>query len=137
MPRLTLILAALLSLILAACGAPSTADIPMFPGATNQPTGQNTMADALAGSFAMHIGRQADDGAVQLYAVPQETRWPEVKQFYADRLGAEGWQEVPALLVEGDTFSYAGWTKGDRTVALGMVENTIGDGAYITLSVYR
>jgi hypothetical protein len=128
---------AVLATLLVACGAPSAADIPQFPGAINQPTGANTMADALAGSFAIHIGKQADDGAVQLYAVPQDTKWAQVKQFYAERLNADGWQEEPALLVEGDTFSYAGWKKDDRTVALGLVENTIGDGAYMTLAVYR
>jgi hypothetical protein len=136
MVRLFLALAAL-AVLLAACGAPPTADIPQFPGATPQTAGANTMADALAGSFAMHVGRQAGDSAIQLYAVPPDTRWTDVKQFYAERLGAEGWQEEPALLVEGDTFSYSGWKKDGRTLALGLVENTIGDGAYLTLAVYR
>ncbi|MEN9933968.1 MAG: hypothetical protein RLZZ387_547 [Chloroflexota bacterium] len=137
MLRLTLTIAALAALLLAACGAPSTADAPLFPGATAQSAGKNTMADALAGSFAMHIGKQLNDPAIALYAVPAETKWAEVKGFYAERLTAEGWQEEPALLVEGDTFSYAGWKKDGATLALGLVENMIGDGAYMTLASYR
>lgn len=135
MLRLILALATLAAL-LAACGAPA-ASIPQYPGATAQPAGQNTMADALAGSFAMHVGRPAGDSAIQLLKVPDDTRWAAVKQFYAERLGADGWQEEPALLVEGDTFSYAAWKKGGDTIAIGLVENTIGDGAYLSLAQYR
>jgi hypothetical protein len=135
MSRLTLMIIALSAVMLGACGAPA-ANLPLFPGAAEQPAGQNTMADALAGSFAMHIGRQPGDGAVRLYNVPPETKWPEVRQFYEERLASEGWQPEPGLLVEGDTFSYAGWRREGRTLALGLVENTIGDGAYMTLAQY-
>jgi hypothetical protein len=130
--RLLLLIGALL---LAACTAPA-ADIPTFPGASIQPRGQNTMADALAGSFAMHIGRQPDDSAVQLFTVPAETTWAQTKGFYDERLSAAGWQPDAALLVEGDTFSYAGWSRGGQTFAIGLVENTIGDGAYLTTAIF-
>ncbi len=120
-----------LALLLAACGGGGGDGVPVFAGASVQPKG-NTMADALYGSFAQHIGAKDGDAGVTLYKVPADTKWLAVKQFYSEKLGGAGWQPDDALLVEGDTFSYAGWRKGGETFAIGLVEDNLGDGAYLT-----
>jgi len=55
-----------------------------------------------------------------------------VKQHYTAPLAAAGWQPEPSILTEGDTFSYIGWTNGGRLFAVGLVEDTLGEGAYLT-----
>ncbi len=130
-PRILIIL---LAFVLAACaGAPATNDIPVFTGAT--PIEANTapaIAQALVGGFTGAIGAE-NARAITLYNVPDATTWSEVKAFYAAKLG--DWQAVPSYLVENDTFSYAAWQQGGRTLVIGLVENTLGEGAYLTTAV--
>lgn len=125
-----LIISLFVALLLSACGAAPAPEIASYPGAQAIETGSAPVADVLADAFAQELGGANRRSAVQIYRVPDTTTWDAIKQFYTGQLN--GWQLDESRLVEGDTFSFIGWTRGNQLFALGFVDNASGEGAYLT-----
>ena len=120
-----------------ACGSgASTATITPFSGAKPAQASDAPLAGELVVGLTSNTNEKAS-AAATLYRLPDDATYVAVKQYYADMLTPQGWQADPAILVEGDTLSYAAWKKDDQEIVIGVVENVGGDGAFMTQSVYR
>jgi hypothetical protein len=137
MKRRTFLTSLALIPAIVACGSnTSAASITPFSGATPAKASDAPLAGELVAGLTSNINEKAS-AAATLYRLPDTTTYAAVKQYYADLLTAQGWQADPAILVEGDTLSYAAWKKDDQEIVIGVVENVGGDGAFMTQSVYR
>jgi hypothetical protein len=126
------IIALLFSCFLASCGSAPTAEVPLYPGAQSIQRGNVPIADVLADSFVQQLGGANRLSAIALYRVADTTTWENIKEFYSAQ--TTGWQPENAILTEGDTFSFIGWTRGNQLFAVGFVDNASGEGAYLTVA---
>lgn len=137
MKRRTFLASLALIPAIVACGSgTSTASITPFSGAKPAQASDAPLAGELVAGLTSNTNEKAS-AAATLYRLPDDATYVAVKQYYADMLTAQGWQADPAILVEGDTLSYAAWKKDDQEIVIGVVENVAGDGAFMTQSVYR
>jgi len=137
MKRRTFLVSLVMLPVVAACGANnSAATIAPFSGATPAKASDAPLAGELVAGLASNTNAKAS-AAANLYRLPDTATYAAVKKYYADLLTPQGWQADPAILVEGDTLSYAAWKKDDQELVIGVVENVGGDGAFMTQSVYR
>ena len=137
MKRRTFLASLVLIPAIVACGSgASTATITPFSGAKPAQASDAPLAGELVVGLTSNTNEKAS-AAATLYRLPDDATYVAVKQYYADMLTPQGWQADPAILVEGDTLSYAAWKKDDQEIVIGVVENVGGDGAFMTQSVYR
>lgn len=120
-------------LLLAACGASAAPpEITPFPDAnTVSAADAPTIAQALVGSFAMALAIEPTAPTIELLRVPDATTWSDIRTHFDAELERTGWQPVDALRTEGDTFSTLGWRTPGRIFAIGFVDGSLGEGAYL------
>lgn len=112
---LNVLLGVMLLLGVAACGgatAPATIDdVPVYPDATNIPRGENELVDQLIDGISQAVNEE-DVSAIesQVYALPADTTWEQVKSFYSDKLG-EAWQADDELTDESTEIKVKGWVQ--------------------------
>src|ERR1051325_7797625 len=98
---------------LAACGggSPATlATIPLPPYVTQLEAGGNPLADSIAGSFHQLKGPQGSTVEVQVYTLPADTAWDQVKGFYEDEI-KDDWKTEAQFAQESESFKTVGWTR--------------------------
>lgn len=110
--------------VLSACGgAPpiSLAEVPKFPGSTPMQAGTNPFADTVLEQFNTTMSEQNLKLEQELYSIPQETTWEDIKAFYSDNSQISGgsWTPSADMTQESEGFSSMGWTRnGGRQVLL-------------------
>ncbi len=113
----------LFTCVLAACGgsAPATlATISLPPDATQLQKGSNPLADTIADGFRESMGAQGEKVELQLYALPADTQWDDIKGFYEQEI-KDDWKAEAQLAQDSDAFKTVGWTRGGFASEQGLV----------------
>jgi hypothetical protein len=131
-------LAAMFMLALAACGgssAPATlADVPTYPNATALKPGENPMADTLAKNVqqAGAMGQKLDQ---QIFTLPKDASWNQIKSFYTDKLTGAGWSTTSIPIPDNDMFKMTVWTKGSQSLTVGQITEPISKDNFLLFSL--
>ncbi|MBK9944137.1 MAG: hypothetical protein IPP13_21255 [Kouleothrix sp.] len=130
-------LAALAVLALAACGgsAPAKlADIPSYPDAVQLKPGENPIADTLAKNVqqAGSMGANIDQ---TIFTLPQGASWDQVKQFYTDKLGSDGWQSTNLPIPDNDVFKMANWRRGSQNLTVAQLTEPVKNDTFLLFSL--
>ncbi len=139
---LRLMAAALVLLLLAACGAEAISidQIPPYPGAQQIERGQNSLADSVADAMRQSAGEQGLNAQFRFFSLPGGTSWDDVNGFYSDQMRRAGWEPEPALDVQGDAFQAVGWTRGTGTgqqaLVVSYVPDVTGEGAFAIVALF-
>ncbi|HWT00145.1 MAG TPA: hypothetical protein VN256_07850 [Pyrinomonadaceae bacterium] len=51
---------------------------------------------------------------IEIYALPAETDWAKVAQFYAEQLNGKDWQTEPRFSRKKGYYEMTGWSRGGR-----------------------
>ena len=136
--QFTLVLLALFTLLLAACGSdPATvSDIPAYPDATALQPGEDPIADTLVNNMEQDASLRANlgtGGSIEqmAYRLPSGTTWDQVKSFYDGELDSAGWERgmggpggdlasgiLESVNTGNELFQMASWNKGDQILTL-------------------
>lgn len=135
-------LAIVVVLFAASCGPQpvSLADVPVYPGATPMGLGQNEMVDELAGIIERSSGSEGVNVEVELYALPQNTAWDALKNYYDGELASSDWELEQDLGNESDVFSTRGWGRGsgsnEQALVVGYIADPVIGNAFLILGLY-
>jgi hypothetical protein len=113
--------------VLAACGGkPVTfADIPLLPAAAPLQAGTHPFADTVSKTLRDSLGGKNVKLDMQLYGLPTETNWVDVKGFYETQIKGD-WKTESRLAQDTPAFKLAGWSRGGFASEQGLV---VGYGA--------
>jgi hypothetical protein len=126
---------------LVACGSEpiAFADIPMHPAATPLQAGSNPLADSVGNSFREAVGKEDVQVDVQLYALPVDTSWEEVKGFYKEQI-ADDWEADTRLAQDTEAFKTIGWSHGgfvgEQGLAIGYGPPLPGNAPYLMVALF-
>lgn len=134
---LALLVAALAVVALAACGGSPPAqmtDIPSYPNATALKPGENQIADTLAKNVQMagQMGQKLDQ---QIFTLPGNTSWKDVKDFYSSKLSAAGWQNSNLPIPDNDMMQMAVWTRGGQSLTVARMSEPTGGDTFLLFSL--
>ena len=132
--------------VLAACGsAPATMnDIPALPNATALDANiANTLANNMQQDAALRQAMGASGKTEQKgYSVPKSTSWDSVKNFYAEKLKATGWETnsmVSNIMAQANTMNDAHqtemWKKGNQTLTVILLNDPTKSDKQVLLSL--
>lgn len=113
----------LIAVVLVGCsgGTPVTFDaIPLPPDATQLVAGSNPLADSLADSVRQSMGQQGGSIDLQLYRLPADAQWEQVKSFYEQQVTGD-WQTEAQLAQDSEAFKTVGWTRGGLASEQGLL----------------
>lgn len=51
---------------------------------------------------------------IEIYALPAETDWAKITQFYTEQFGGKDWQSEPRLSRKKGYYEMTGWSRGGR-----------------------
>jgi hypothetical protein len=134
---LTIVMAIMFVLALAACGGGTPAtldDVPAYPNATALKPGENVMADTLAKNVqqAGAMGAKLDQ---KIFTLPGDTSWDKVKGFYTDKLGGAGWTAANLPIPDNDMVKMTVWTKGSQSLTVGQITEPISKDNFLLFSL--
>ncbi len=136
------VLAAIFGLVLAACGSrPVSVDqVPVYPQATPMVQGANEIADKVLQAISESSKSQGLRAEMNLYSLPEESRWEDVKASYEDELVSTGWKPVPDLSSERGHFRSAGWSRGGgnkrEALTLSYVDSAQAGTAFFVVALF-
>ena len=122
-PIAGLLLSLLFAFILVACGGGTPvalATIPVPPAATQLQAGSDPLADLLADGMRQSMSQQGGTVEVQLYTLPAEATWEQVKGFYEHEVTGD-WTTEAQLAQDSAAFKTVGWTRGGLASEQGLV----------------
>lgn len=131
----------ILALALAGCSAEpvSFADLPLHPAATTLAAGINPLADSVSESFREAMGGENVELEMQLYSLPPEMGWEEIKSFYEQQIGGD-WEAAAALGQETEMFKTIGWTRGsfasEQGLAVGYGPPMLGNAPFLIVALF-
>jgi hypothetical protein len=117
-----LVMSLLIACALAACGGPpaTLATIPLPPDATRLEAGSNPMADTIADGFRQSMTQQNGKVELQLYALPADAGWEQIRGFYEQQI-KDDWKSEAQLAQDAEAFKTIGWTRGGLASEQGLV----------------
>lgn len=127
---------------LAACGAEPVVmgDVPVYPGTEALPPGENDMADQMANLIRESAGGEGLVTDVNLYTLPAEASWDDVRGFYEGELEGTDWEPAPELAQESEVFNSVGWSRGgganEQALVVGYVADPFGESAFLILGLF-
>jgi ABC-type glycerol-3-phosphate transport system substrate-binding protein len=139
---LMFILSTLILLAVAGCGTEPLlmSDIPVYPGAESMARGQNEMADSLADVIKESSGGEGVDVEIDLYSLPPDTTWEDIKGYYNGEIADTDWQVEAELGNESEVFSTIGWSRGggasEQALIVGYVADIIGGDAFMIVGLF-
>ncbi len=122
-------------------------ELPTYPGAVELNAGESKIIEPIFGPAQREtppfIGLGIEVVKTQRnFRVPQETRFNQVKEFYADKLQAGGWREDAAMRVfinnaneQIENVQGAIWVRVDQTLLLVMATDPSNGEKEVTLSL--
>jgi hypothetical protein len=128
--------------LLLACGTePVTmSDVPVYPGAELMASGQNQMADELAGIIRNSAGGEGVGVEINLYSLPVEISWDDIKTYYNRELAGTDWTVEDELTTESEVISTIGWGRGsgasEQALIVGHVVDVLGEGAFMIIGLF-
>lgn len=114
----------LVLVVLSACGGSTPialADVPKFPNSAPMQAGTNMFADTVLEQFNTTMSQQNLKLEQQLYTIPKETTWEDIKSFYNSNseITAKDWTPSSEMTQESEGFSSMGWSRnGGRQVLM-------------------
>lgn len=126
---------------LAACGGEPVAftEIPVHPNATPLQSGSNPLADSVGNSFREAVSQENVAVDMQLYALPTDMNWEDVKGFYEAQIGEE-WEADARLAQDTEVFKTIGWTRGgfasEQGLAIGYGPPLLGNAPYLMVALF-
>lgn len=127
--------------VLVACGGEPVAmsAVPIFPNTSPLEAGQNSMADTIAETLDSMVGDQLTS-EINLYALPAEATWDDIKSFYATELAETDWKTADELTQESTAINITGWTRGglasEQVLVVGHSPDLLGDGAFLIVGLF-
>lgn len=137
---LCMMLALFVSLTACGGGAPvAFSDIPLHPAATPLQAGSNPLADTVGKSFREAISQKNVQVDIQLYALPIDMVWEDVKGFYETQIAGD-WKAESALTQNTEAFKTIGWTRGgfasEQGPAIGYGPALLGNAPYLMAALF-
>ncbi|MFP4436550.1 MAG: hypothetical protein ACLFVO_04825 [Chloroflexaceae bacterium] len=126
---------------LVACGSEPVAfaDIPLHPAATPLQAGSNPLADSVGNSFREAVSQEDVQVDVQLYALPVDINWEEVKVFYEEQIAGD-WEADARLTQDTEAFKTIGWSRGgfvgEQGLAIGYGPPLLGNAPYLMVALF-
>jgi hypothetical protein len=149
-------MAIVLLVVASGCGskAASSADLPVYPGATELKPGEDPVADTLAKNMEQDASIRKSMGAggnivQKAYRLPADGNWDAVKAFYDQKLKADGWksgmggiggdiasQALESVNQSNDMLKTTMWSKGKQVLTIfRLLETPDATQAYLIVSL--
>ncbi len=117
-------------------------DIPTYPGATELAAGAHPIADSVAESIRGSVSDHAGYTMVT-YALPAETRWEELRDFYlaAVEESGKGWRRESELDFSDAGLSTIGWHRGgvneEQLLVIAHGDGGVPGGAFLIVALFH
>lgn len=115
------------------------ADIPLHPAATPLQAGSHPLADSVGNSFREAVSQENVQVDMQLYVLPADTSWEEVKGFYEAQIGGD-WKVDSRLAQDTEAFKTIGWSRGgfasEQGLAIGYGPPLLGNAPYLMVALF-
>ena len=120
--------------------AVAISDIPVYEGATALEPGGSPIADILSTSIQGALGGEGLKSAINLYTLPKDATWDQVKAFYTEKMTSGDWQTSPEVTVETGAFNTVGWKRGDaaneQILVVGLSPDPLSGDSYLMLALF-
>jgi hypothetical protein len=91
--------------------------IPLPPAAeVAYPEGpEEVLIDLTQGDIHVALGESYGKPRIEIYALPAETDWAKITQFYTEQFNGKDWQSEPRLARKKGYYEMTGWSRGGRS----------------------
>ncbi|NJO04240.1 MAG: hypothetical protein HC876_01140 [Chloroflexaceae bacterium] len=130
----------MLTMLLAACGgAPDTAPIPVFNGATEITGDAGIMATTIRDALEQQQEQAGFETTTGVYNLPEGAMFADVEGFYEEELTGRGWEREDVGEAPIPDGGMAGWSRGRDQAFVAMVVNDplSGENVLVTIAANR